>query len=511
MRLRRALFSAPLQPAVHHPLWMMRSAAKRASIGAGENYTESIRVSDEVTPDGVSGEVTPDAGGKRAVAHADAAGRARRIWVRVILGVATVLAVFAIFAVWANRQLLNPSNWSKTSTALLQKSAIRSALAGYLVDQLYANINVPAQLKAGLPPRLAPLAGPIAGGLHNVAEQGTERALENPRVQGLWETANRAADQTLVTIVKGSGKRTQINGGTVSLNLHQIVAELAQRLGLPAGIADKLPPSVANLKVVTSSQLGLVRGLAKGLHALALLLTILVFALYALAVFLARGYRRRTLMWTGWSLVFAGLLVLVARKIGQGQLVSAITSDASIEPAANDAYAVATSLIVQVASAAIIIGVPVVLAAWFAGPARWAIAGRRFLAPHFRERPALAYWITAALLALVFIWGPIPATRNPLEMLLFTILAFAGTYVLRGQIAEEFPDAQPVSIRAAMSGYARAAGEMVGRGRGSPAPASGAGGLALASELERLLVLRERGAITADEYEAAKRELLAVS
>src|SRR3977135_873772 len=135
--------------------------------------------------------------------------RARRIWVRVILGGATLLAVFAIFAVWANRQLMNPTNWSKTSTALLQKPTIRSALSGYLVDQLYANINVPAQLKSGLPQQLQPLAGPIAGGLHSVVEQGSERALESPRVQNLWANANRAADQTLVAIVKGNGQRAQ--------------------------------------------------------------------------------------------------------------------------------------------------------------------------------------------------------------------------------------------------------------------------------------------------------------
>src|SRR5438552_9130672 len=103
--------------------------------------------------------------------------RAHRIWVRVILGVATVLAVFAIFAVWANRQLMNPTNWSKTSTQLLQKPAIRSALSGYLVDRLYANVNVPAQLRSGLPTRLEPLAGPLSGALHNVAEQAAERVL----------------------------------------------------------------------------------------------------------------------------------------------------------------------------------------------------------------------------------------------------------------------------------------------------------------------------------------------
>ena len=198
---------------------------------------------------------------------------------------------------------------------------------------------------------------------------------------------------------------------------------------------------MANLKVVTSSQLGLVRNLAKTLHALALWLTILTFALYALAMFLARGNRRSTLMWVGSSLVFAGLFVLLGRKIGQGQLVSAITSDASIEPAANDAYSVATSLLVQVASASIIIGIPVILSALVRRTGALGVAGRRFLAPHFRERPGLAYWIVAGLLALVFLWGPIPATRNPLEMLLFTILAFVGAHVLRGQIAEEFPDA----------------------------------------------------------------------
>ena len=177
--------------------------------------------------------------------------RPHRIWVRVILVLATVLAILSIASIWANRQLMNPTNWSKTSTALLRKQTIRSALSGYLIDQLYANVDVPAQLKSGLPPQLAPLAGPLSGALHNLAEQGAERALELPRVQDAWKTANYAADQALVTIVKGGGSRVQINGGTVSLNLHQIVADLAQRLGLPASIADKLPPSVANLKVVT--------------------------------------------------------------------------------------------------------------------------------------------------------------------------------------------------------------------------------------------------------------------
>jgi hypothetical protein len=45
--------------------------------------------------------------------NAPPAGGAHRILVRVILVLATLLAVLAIFAIWANRQLLNPTNWSR--------------------------------------------------------------------------------------------------------------------------------------------------------------------------------------------------------------------------------------------------------------------------------------------------------------------------------------------------------------------------------------------------------------
>ena len=179
---------------------------------------------------------------------------------------------------------------------------------------------------------------------------------------------------------------------------------------------------MATLKVVNSDQLGLVRNMAKGLHALAVWLTIIVLALFALVVYLSYGARRRALAWCGWSLIASGIIVIVARKIGQGQLVGAITSDASIQPAANDSYEVATSLLVQVATASIIIGIPLIVSSWFAGPTRFPVAGRRFLAPHFAARPPLAYVLTAALLVILFLWGPIPATRNPLTMLLFTVL-----------------------------------------------------------------------------------------
>src|SRR5436305_453923 len=120
--------------------------------------------------------------------------RRRLVVVDVIIGVATLLLVVGTFAVWANRLLFNPDNWSNTSTQLLQNEKIRSTTANYLVDQLYANVNVAALIRSGLPTNLQGLAAPVAGALRDPAVRGVELALTRPRIQTLWAQANQAAD-----------------------------------------------------------------------------------------------------------------------------------------------------------------------------------------------------------------------------------------------------------------------------------------------------------------------------
>ena len=95
---------------------------------------------------------------------------------------ASILAFAAILAIWANRQLLNTDNWTDTSTELLEHRVIRDQIAVYLVDQLYANVDVSAELRDALPERLQPLAGPAAGGLRELAERASKEALSRPRV-----------------------------------------------------------------------------------------------------------------------------------------------------------------------------------------------------------------------------------------------------------------------------------------------------------------------------------------
>jgi hypothetical protein len=364
-----------------------------------------------------------------------------RVWlVRVLIWGTTVLALLAIFAVWANRELLNPNNWGNTSVQLLQNAAVRDATSNYLVNQLYANVDVAGALKSRLPTQLQPLAGPIAGALRNVATSTAQQALAAPRVQDIWKRANKAADQTFVNIVNGGKGALQVNGGEVSLNLAAIVAEITNRLGLP-DLSSKLPPSVANLKIVKSNQIKLVQDGGKALKGLALLLTIIVPLLYALAIWLARGYRRRTLMNVGIAIVFAGVLVFLARTAIVSQVTDSLVKTDSVRPAAMAVLSIATSRLSEIAGAFVVVGVPLIAAAWFAGPARLPVRGRRAIAPFLRDRPGWTFGIVAAFMALIFIWQPIPATGTPAGIIVFLALAFLGTVLLRRQTVEEFPGA----------------------------------------------------------------------
>ena len=431
--------------------------------------------------------------------------RGRRISVNVLITITTVLAVVGILSIWANRLLFNADNWENTSTQLLQNSEIRSATANYLVDQLYANVNVAGVIQSGLPARLAPLAGPAAGALRNAAVQGVDLALQRPRVQSLWAKANRAADQAFITIVNGGKGPVGIQKGVVTLNLALIVDDVAARLGLPSDLGAKLPPTVGNLTVIKSNQLKFVQDAGNAIQGLALWLTILVPLLYAAAIALAPGRRRRTLMTVGFAIVFAGVLALLARSILKTQIVNSIVSDASVRPAASAVLAIGTSMITEIAGAFIFVGIVLVAAAWFAGPAGVATTGRRALAPYLRDQPGWAFATAAALMVLIFIWDPIPATGKPAGMIVFLLLALLGVEVLRRQTAVEFPDAHAGEATAAIRARVRTLRE--GRRRGHPASANGTG-VTLPEQLERLATLRDGGSITQEEYDAAKASLL---
>jgi hypothetical protein len=362
--------------------------------------------------------------------------------VRSLIGVATVLGIVAIFAVWANRQLLDTGYWTTTNAKLIESPPIREAVSGYLTEQLYANVDVAGELKKELPGELQPLAAPAAGALKDVVQKGINLLLERPRVQELWRKANQVTHAQFVRLVENKGSVVKLpGGGAVVLDLRPMLGEVAEKVGASSSIVNKIPPKVAQLRIVTSKQLNTMQNAVNLLRSLALVLPLLVVALFALAVYLARGRRRQTLIAVGAAFIGAGLVVVVARGIIGQKVVDSLATTEAVRPAAQAAWSIGTSVLADVAWSTVFIGVPVILVGLLAGPTKTATTLRHRMAPYMRDRPDITFGVVGLLLLLLFAWGPIVATKSLTGIAIIIVLAVFGTEMLRRQTAREFPDA----------------------------------------------------------------------
>lgn len=433
-------------------------------------------------------------------------GRGRRVAVATLLVLGTLVAFVTVFSVWVNRQALNTDNWVNTSTKLLENEKIDEQLAVFMVAQLYDNVDVQAQIEAQLPAQAKALAAPAAGGLRQLAERAADRALSGPRFQALWADANRAAHEALLKILDGGGSFASTGEGEVTLHLGTLVSEVGAQAGLPQSLVEKVPPEAGNLTVLKSEQISTAQSIAKIVRRLPVVLFVLLALLWGGAIYLAGERRREALRSVGIGFAVAGVLALLVRSVGGDAIVGALTTTAAVEPAAEAAWDIATSLLVTVAWSAIAFGILLFLGAWLAGPTAAARGLRREAAPYFRERRAATYAFAAGIWVLLIAWAPIAAFHKPLGILVFAALFALGTELLRRQAMAEFPDAplRPLSertsktLRIARPDRSATAGN--GAAPAAPDPLE---------QIERLNRLRREGALTEAEFEAQKRRLLA--
>jgi hypothetical protein len=304
----------------------------------------------------------------------------RRI-VATLLVIGTLIAFLAIFSIWVNRQALNTDNWVHTSDKLLQNEKVKTQLSNYLADELFANVDVQAELESTFPPRLAPLAGPAAGALHQLAPKVAERTLETSQAESAWSTANRTAHETLLKILNDEGSAVSTSGGEVTLDLKALLSESGGQLGVAGKLASKIPPDAAQLTILKSDQLSAAQDISKLIRRLPIVLTLLALFLYGLAIYLAGPRRRQALRSVGFGFVVAGVLSLLLRGIAGNTVIDALAGNESVKPAVEAVWSIGTALLVTVAVSAITFGILLVIAAWLAGPTRLATALRREAAP----------------------------------------------------------------------------------------------------------------------------------
>src|SRR4051794_1205911 len=466
-----------------------------------------------------------------------AMGRGRRRAVRALVILGSLLAFLSVFAIWTERQALNTDDWVSTSGRLLHNQKIREAVGNYLVDQLYENVNVRKELEDILPGEASELAGPAAGGLRQVAGQGAEKVLETSTAQELWEEANRSTHEQLLAVLENKKEAVETSEGDVRLNLGSLLTNLANQVGIGKSLAEKLPPDAAQIQILKSDQLKTAQNIAVGVKGLALVLSILTFLVFGLAIYLSRNGRWVTVLLSGIGLIAAGFAVIVFRHIAGGIVVDSLVKTESVKPAGEAAWAIGTSLMVSIPPTVIVVGALLAAAGWLASPTAGARTTRRYMAPSLRLHATYVYTGLAILVCFYFLTGPTQGLRAFLTTLIVAGMAAFGIHELRKQTAEEFPDAaygdvfgrtrDKVVTAVKDANIPERVGEQASKLRlPERRPVNGGGGAVEGStevptatipvseedarlqRLEKLAELRDKGILTEEEFAAEKTRLL---
>jgi hypothetical protein len=363
-------------------------------------------------------------------------------WVLIVL--ATVIGLLAALNVWVKRQALNTDHWTNASAQLLENNDIRNAISVYVVDQLYQNVDVGKALQDRLPPATKQLGPPLAAALEPALVRTTDTILGRPRVQAVWKNANRRAHQLFIAVLDGKHGVLVSTNDKVVLDLRPLVKQVVEEAGLGGRVVQKLPPDAGQIVIMNGNQLETARKTVKVIRATSFFLVFLVLALFAAAISIATGRRRRMLLAAGISLIVVGLLVLIVRRFAGNYLVDALTGNPDAKRPVSAAWAIGTELLRNVGINILIFGILALIGAWLAGPSRAATAVRRWSAPTIRQHPAVVFGLVTLVFLILLLTGPTDGDRVYPLLVLFA-LALVGAEVLRRQTEREFPEAVPAA------------------------------------------------------------------
>jgi len=309
--------------------------------------------------------------------------RARWRWpvAAILLVLSGILLVGSVLAVWAGRTILNNARYTETVTPLIDSSAVRSSVAVTAVDRLFAKVDVEATARQALPPKADFLAPSISDQLHTYSVSAAEKALATPQARKLWVEANRRAQARIVPALLGDAKSpyVDINSGTVSIDISQIVAQVKSTLASKGvNIVQNVPNDVAGstYTLFQSKSLAQAQSALQALKSAAIVLPILTLILIVGAILLAPD-RRRAALWLGIITIVSMLLLAGGLALLRNYYLGSVDRVVLNSSAAAVFFDTLVRFLRNSLRVVAAIGLVIAVAAAIAGPSRFATALRR--------------------------------------------------------------------------------------------------------------------------------------
>ena len=101
------------------------------------------------------------------------------VWALVVF--ASVVLLVSMVANWVQTEVLDSGQFANNTDEILQNKDVQEQLSIFAVDQLYANVDVQAQIAQKLPSAAQPLAAPVTAATRQLATNVAETALASPQ------------------------------------------------------------------------------------------------------------------------------------------------------------------------------------------------------------------------------------------------------------------------------------------------------------------------------------------
>jgi hypothetical protein len=358
----------------------------------------------------------------------------------IVLG--SLMVIIGVLAIWLNTVIFDSSTWRATSEQIIRDPAVQHQTSVYVVDQLYDSGAVENEVAGSLPPKIAPFAPAVTSALKNVAIEVGDRLLATEPVQKLFVEASVKAHDQFALLITDQTKFAKIDGDKIILDLRPVLIEIADKAGAGAQAERRLPADAGKVEVMTADQLSTLQTAVRVLHALSVWAAFICVVVFALAIWLADGFRRRALLWSAIGILIATFVMVFVRRALGSMITDALVGNVSVRPAYLNAWYIGTDVIGTINLTLLIIALVMTVGLWLAGDGRWSAATRRRLAPWIAQA-RFAFGIPALVLLVLLVWMPLPIFEKLFPVLAIVILGGIGIEALRRQVIAERAAADP--------------------------------------------------------------------
>ncbi len=307
----------------------------------------------------------------------------RRVIAALLIIVASLLAPFAVGALWAERTLTDTDIFVETLAPLADDPAVQQTVASEvsaaIIDRLDAQDRVERALAqingplAGIRPDSA-IAQGIASGINGAIESGVTSYTQSDRFGDAWLAIATELQQQFLNLINRdtANAAVTLEDGKIVLDtkvaLDKVQAQLAAR-GVPFAGTLNIPgreivlADTPNLQTAATA-ISIFLPMANWMW-------VIVVIMFLVGILLWRP-RARGVLWAGLGLTLGGILMYAGLNLGMDQLVSAAPSDYSFV-----LESVSTTLLRFLVNALLVmacLGIAMMVAAWLAGATR---SGRR--------------------------------------------------------------------------------------------------------------------------------------